>query len=121
LGFLGLLKFKIGLKAFKSWALITGLKKIIKFYYISLLKFWGGPLGLNGSFLRPIGLCPIFRPVGLGLGVLFSKKPKPKPDLWACAQDRPNSNSNLGLLFRRQMRCPLHLLRRATKWAGEGL
>jgi hypothetical protein len=40
-GFLGLLKFKIGLDAFKSWALITGLKickKIIKFYYISLLS-----------------------------------------------------------------------------------
>jgi hypothetical protein len=25
-GFFGLLKFKIGLEAFKSWALITGLK-----------------------------------------------------------------------------------------------
>jgi hypothetical protein len=41
LGLFWLLKFKIWLEAFKSWALTTGLKikkKYVKFYYISLLK-----------------------------------------------------------------------------------
>jgi hypothetical protein len=96
LGFFGLLKFKIRLEAFKSWALITGLKickKIIKFYYISLQKKFFRPFGpesgLKGSIFRPVGLCPIFRPFGLGLRVLFSKKPE--PDLRARAQARPTS------------------------------
>jgi hypothetical protein len=66
LGFLELLKFKIGLEAFKSWALIMGLKICKKI--ISLLIFF-----------RPFGLCPILRP--FGLGVLFSKKPEPDPPL----------------------------------------
>jgi hypothetical protein len=46
--FFGLLKIKIGLKAFNSRALYNGpenLKKIIKFYYISLLKNFFGPFG----------------------------------------------------------------------------
>jgi hypothetical protein len=61
LGFLGLLKFKIGLKAFKSWALITGLKKIIKFYYISLLKFWGGPFGPEWLIFKAHWALPNFQ------------------------------------------------------------
>jgi hypothetical protein len=42
---------------------------------------------MNGSIFRLIGLCPIFRPIRLG--VLFSKKPE--PDLRAWAQARPTS------------------------------
>jgi hypothetical protein len=86
-GFFGLLKFNIGLKAFKSWTLKTGLKicknlqKLQKIYFICLLKNFSGPKDLKGSIIGPIGLCPIFRPFGLGLGVLFSKKPEPDPPL----------------------------------------
>jgi hypothetical protein len=40
----------------------------------------------------PVGLCPIFRPFRLGLGVLFSKKPE--PDLRARAQARPTSSGD---------------------------
>jgi hypothetical protein len=71
LGFFGLLKLKIWLEPFKSWALITGLKickKFLEFYYISLLKKILGPSGLKSR---------IFQPIGLGLLVLYTKKPGP--------------------------------------------
>jgi hypothetical protein len=99
-GFFGLLKFKIGFEAFKSWALITGLKickknknllhKSTKFFF----RPFGPESGLKGSIFVPVGLCPIFRPFGLGLRVLFSKKPEPEPDLWARAKARPTSIVN---------------------------
>jgi hypothetical protein len=79
LGFWGLLKFKIGLEAFKI----------------------SGPSGLIGLIFHPVGLYPIFRPIGLGLGVLFSKKPEPKPDLWA--QARPTSTVTNVIIFAEKM------------------
>jgi hypothetical protein len=56
-------------------------EKFIKFYNISQLKkFFSGPSDPKGSIFGPVGLCQIFRPFGLGLGILFSKKPEPEPD-----------------------------------------
>jgi hypothetical protein len=73
------------------------LVKIVKIYKIllhkSTKKIFSGPSGLKGSIFGPVGLCPIFRPFGLGLGALFNKKPK--PDLRARAQAQPTSNDNL--------------------------
>jgi hypothetical protein len=66
----------------------------VTFFLITLNMFyrWVGPDFFEGLIFGPVGLCPISRPFGLGLGVLFSKKPepKPKPNLWA--QAWPTSN-----------------------------
>jgi hypothetical protein len=57
----------------QNLALITGLKIYKKLKSTTLLK---------GSIFGPVRLCPIFRPFGLGLRVLFRKKPKPDPPLF---------------------------------------
>jgi hypothetical protein len=43
------------------------------------LKIYKTLLNKTSIFFRPIGLCPIFRPVGLMLWVLYNKKPGPSP------------------------------------------
>jgi len=53
------------------------------------------PVGPEQNKMEPVGPRPKIRPVRLGLHALFSKKPETEPDLWARAQARPTSMTDL--------------------------